>query len=154
MFRAGLISLVVLMVAGCVAGGHSRELSRLCGGALNQDRTAWSPAEAFQNRVAEAKRRGLRVGDCQKVMADGRRRHLQQSAPLDRKEADRRWDRGVKAFQNLLDTIDKPRREQNEFNRNLPLPTMPSTNYSAPPIDGCLNGTQWMMDSAGRWECQ
>lgn len=148
---------MVLMVAGCVAGGHSRELSDLCYTALNQDRTAWSPAEAFQNRVAEAKRRGLRVGDCQRIMADGRRRHLQQSEPQHRKEADRGWDRGVKAFQNLLDTIDKPRREQNEYNLKM-IESMnsgqPSSEESTRPIDGCLNGTQWMMDSAGRWECQ
>ena len=154
MFRAGLISLVVLMVAGCGAStfkysgpGSTTDLLNARWDCYRQHKC--SDIASFDQCVAS--RGYVRYS---KGRLDASANQLYFDGCTTSKEADRRWDRGVKAFQNLLDTIDKPRREQNEFNRNFPLPTMPSTNYSEPPIDGCLNGTQWMMDSAGRWECQ
>jgi hypothetical protein len=144
MFRAGLISLVVLMVAGCTSKQTYMQQSEmdLCTDFLRLP--VYNVNYLTRKKAVEA--RGL---DCSKYQ-----QYVGERNRAAQKEFLRRWDKGYSATKNLLDTIDKPRREQNEFNRNLPLPTMPSTNYSAPPIDGCLNGTQWMMDSAGRWECQ
>ena len=193
MFRAGLISLVILMVAGCVTtevpsstafrsfatsqnslytsgkikeSEHYRRLHveflKIDPNWVAQNRFQHNSeyyrqraqiAEAYEaNRLTAAKYFELKQGLISwKTSMDFASR---TQAIRERREADRRWDNFMSAMQGLQNELDRPRREQNEFNRNLPLPTMPSTNYSAPPIDGCLNGTQWMMDSAGRWECQ
>ena len=193
MFRAGLISLVVLMVAGCVTGPQGKNdpevlahqyiyraaVQAEAAGDITESekyrrildsyhtinpkfKTNYDGeyylqrlkiAEAYEaKKISTAKYFELKQTSVNwKASMDAARR---RSGVRQRREADRRWNNFMSAMQGLQNELDRPRREQNEFNRNLPLPTMPSTNYSAPPIDGCLNGTQWMMDSAGRWECQ
>lgn len=196
MFRTVIISLVVLMVAGCVTGRqwendptwvahqaiYSGAVALEADGKITESekyrrihfshsqinprfRRAYDGeyylqrlkiAEAYETKtISTSKYFELKQAAINwKSSMDAA---TKRSAIRGRKEADRRWDNFMSAMQGLQNELDRPRREQNEFNRNLPLPNVPSmhsNDYPTRPVGACLNGLTWTMDSAGRWECQ